>query len=223
MNAPLNRRRFIAGSAATAGLLLTQRSFARAQRKLSPNEKLNLGVIGVAGRGGENLDGVKHQNIVALCDVDEGRLNGAAAKFPGAAKFSDYRKLIDHPDLDGIVGIFQALLRISEIEAGSRRASFARVEISPLLRDVAELYDAIAEERQVTLTQDIPDGITLFGDRALIQQAVAKVLAPAEMKERLLAVGAEGVGSTPEEFAAFGRSEYAKFERLVREAGMKPE
>ena len=36
-------------------------------------------------------------------------------------------------------------------------------------------------------------------------------------------LGAEPVANTPEEFAAFGKSEYAKFERLVREAGMKPE
>jgi tripartite-type tricarboxylate transporter receptor subunit TctC len=50
-----------------------------------------------------------------------------------------------------------------------------------------------------------------------IQQAVAKVLAPAEMKERLLAVGAEGVGSTPEEFAAFIQGELATWSKVVRE------
>jgi len=50
-----------------------------------------------------------------------------------------------------------------------------------------------------------------------IQQVVARVLAPAEMKERLLAVGAEGVGSTPEEFAAFIRSELATWSKVVRE------
>ncbi|MFM7102869.1 MAG: Gfo/Idh/MocA family protein, partial [Verrucomicrobiota bacterium] len=73
------------------------------RRKVSPNDKLNLGVIGVAGRGGENLDGVKSQNIVALCDVDAQRLAGAAAKFPGAATTDDYRRLLDRNDLDALV------------------------------------------------------------------------------------------------------------------------
>ena len=50
-----------------------------------------------------------------------------------------------------------------------------------------------------------------------IRDAIAKVLAPTEMKERLLAVGAEGVGSTPEEFAAFIRTELATWSKVVRE------
>src|SRR5262249_27417733 len=37
----------------------------------SPNEKLNLGIIGVGGRGAANLASVASENIVALCDVDE--------------------------------------------------------------------------------------------------------------------------------------------------------
>src|SRR6185437_5021741 len=53
-------------------------------------------------------------------------------------------------DLDGIVAVFQALLRISEIEAGARRSSFARLDLAPLLAGVAELYGVVAEERGVT-------------------------------------------------------------------------
>ncbi len=79
-------------------------------------------------------------------------------------------------DLDAIVAIFQALLRISEIEAGSRRSSFASVDIDPLLRDVAELYEVIAEERNVTLALDIAPGLVVHGDRALIQQATANLV-----------------------------------------------
>ena len=54
-------------------------------------------------------------------------------------------------DLDGIVGVFQALLRISEIEAGSRRSSFARIELSPMLAEVVELYEAVAEEHGISV------------------------------------------------------------------------
>lgn len=79
-------------------------------------------------------------------------------------------------DLDGIVGVFQALLRISEIEAGSRRAAFAPIDVAAPLASVAELYEAVAEERGVTLVTELPDGLPTFGDAPLIQQAVANLV-----------------------------------------------
>lgn len=79
-------------------------------------------------------------------------------------------------DLDGIVGVFQALLRIAEIEAGSRRAAFARIDLAAPLAAVAELYEAVAEERGVTLSTTLPDHVMSFGDAALIQQAVANLV-----------------------------------------------
>jgi signal transduction histidine kinase len=79
-------------------------------------------------------------------------------------------------DLDGIVGVFQALLRISEIEAGSRRSSFARIELSPMLAEVVELYGAVAEEHDIALVAETPAELPAYGDKALIQQAVANLL-----------------------------------------------
>jgi predicted dehydrogenase len=69
----------------------------------SPNEKLDIGVVGVAARGAANLDGVAHENIVALCDVDSQRLDAASEQFPGAAKYKDYRRMIDEVKLDAVV------------------------------------------------------------------------------------------------------------------------
>lgn len=79
-------------------------------------------------------------------------------------------------DLDGIVAIFQGLLRIAEIEAGSRRSAFAPIDISPLLAGVAELYEAVAEEKGVQLRMRVPDRLPAHGDRELIQQAVANLV-----------------------------------------------
>lgn len=68
------------------------------------NEKLNLAVIGVGGRGGGNLGSVSSENIVALCDVSEQNLNRAAEKHPEARKLTDFRKLYDrHKDFDAVV------------------------------------------------------------------------------------------------------------------------
>ena len=79
-------------------------------------------------------------------------------------------------DLDGVVSIFQALLRISEIEAGSRRASFARFDAAPLVRNMIDLYEAVAEEKGVRLIAAVPPSAAMRGDAAMVQQAVANLL-----------------------------------------------
>jgi len=79
-------------------------------------------------------------------------------------------------DLDAVTNVFQALMRIAEIEAGSRRSAFADIDLGPLLADLAELYDALAEERDITLSVNVPDTLPVVGDRDLIQQAVANLL-----------------------------------------------
>lgn len=69
-------------------------------------EGVNVGVIGVGGRGETNLAGVaaiEGVNIVALCDVDEEALAKAAAKFPKASLDHDFRKLIERKEVDAVV------------------------------------------------------------------------------------------------------------------------
>lgn len=109
----LNRRAFLQNSAvlaaaATAGVVLpgTQSlaSAARPTRTKSPNEKLSIGIIGVAHQGAYNLDNVKGENIVALCDVDEKNLAQAAQAFPQAATYHDFRRMLEQrKDLDAVV------------------------------------------------------------------------------------------------------------------------
>ncbi len=79
-------------------------------------------------------------------------------------------------DLDGVVGVFEALLRIAEIEAGSRRSAFAAIDLTPMLEDIDELYRAVAEERGLILDTRIDSPLPLLGDRELVQQAVANLL-----------------------------------------------
>jgi hypothetical protein len=79
-------------------------------------------------------------------------------------------------DLDAITNVFQALLRISEIEAGARRSAFVLLDARPLLDDVCDLYSALAEERNLSLTMRVSGELVVRGDRELIQQAVANLL-----------------------------------------------
>ena len=79
-------------------------------------------------------------------------------------------------DLDGIVRVFQAVLRIAEVEAGGRRAAFAATDVVPMLTDMAELYGAAAEARDQRLEVTLPRALPLVGDRDLLGQAVANLL-----------------------------------------------
>ena len=68
------------------------------------NEKLNIAIIGVGGRGGDNLRRVASENIVALCDVFEPSLGRAAVNYPQARRYGDFRKLYDNArEFDAVV------------------------------------------------------------------------------------------------------------------------
>lgn len=99
---PTTRRTFLKTAAvAGAGYFVAPRALAAESR--SANEKLNIAVIGVGGRGGANLAAVKSENIVALCDVNEQNLAKAAEQFPKAQKYIDWRKCLDQKDIDAVV------------------------------------------------------------------------------------------------------------------------
>jgi predicted dehydrogenase len=59
------------------------------------NDRLNIAMIGVGGRGSDNLHGVASENIVALCDVFEPYLTRAGANYPRARHYQDFRRLYD--------------------------------------------------------------------------------------------------------------------------------
>ncbi|MGQ9574508.1 MAG: Gfo/Idh/MocA family protein [Thermoguttaceae bacterium] len=95
------RQAALAGAAATA---LGRFSGEMPGAARSPSEKLNIGIIGTGGRGGENMKAVSGENIVALCDVDQNHLDAAAARFPAARKYSDFRELLEKErGLDAVV------------------------------------------------------------------------------------------------------------------------
>ena len=79
-------------------------------------------------------------------------------------------------DLDGVTAIFDALLRIAETEAGTRRAAFADLDLTPLINDLSELYTAPAEERGLTLVCRAVEPLPVHGDRDLIGQALVNLL-----------------------------------------------
>lgn len=98
----ISRRKFVASSLAAAGAWTCGApAIVRGQNL---NEKLNMAVIGVGGRGGSNLGAVSTENVVAVCDVNESHLSRAGAAHPKARQAVDFRRLFDTAnDIDAVV------------------------------------------------------------------------------------------------------------------------
>jgi Oxidoreductase family, NAD-binding Rossmann fold/Oxidoreductase family, C-terminal alpha/beta domain len=61
----------------------------------SPNEKLNIASIGAGGKASSDIDGCAHENIVALCDVDEKQAARKFQQYESVPKYKDFRKMLD--------------------------------------------------------------------------------------------------------------------------------
>ncbi len=94
----MKRRSFLSKSAAATafGFQLVPSHVVRAQDgQPLPNNKIRIGAVGSGGRAAANLDQMKHEDIVAICDVDERQATGARKKFPESKFFTDYREMLD--------------------------------------------------------------------------------------------------------------------------------
>ena len=71
----------------------------------SPNEKLNIASIGAGGKAASDIAGCSGENIVALTDVDSKRAARSFETYSSAAKYSDYRKMLDKEEknIDAVI------------------------------------------------------------------------------------------------------------------------
>ena len=105
-------------------------------------------------------------------------------------------------EADGLLEIFSALLRIAQIEAGAQKSAFTAVNLSDLIRNIADAYGPSAEDSQHKLEVAVADGITMTGDRQLLAQLFTNLVenalnhTPAGSTVRL------GLHTTPSGFEA---------------------
>jgi signal transduction histidine kinase len=78
--------------------------------------------------------------------------------------------------LDQVLATFNALLRIARVESGAYRSAFTTVDLRPIVHDVCELYQAAAEDRQVTLQARAAESVEVFGDRELLAQVLTNLV-----------------------------------------------
>jgi hypothetical protein len=97
----LTRREFVGGAVAAAGVVTGAPALLRGQNL---NAKLDIAFIACGGRGKTNINELKDENVVVLCDVDQNALDEASARFPRARTFNDLRRVFDRPDVfDAVV------------------------------------------------------------------------------------------------------------------------
>ena len=78
--------------------------------------------------------------------------------------------------LDQALRLITALLRIGEIEGGRRRAAFAPVQLGEVAGEIAELYEPIAEEKELALVLSLKPCPPVQGDRDLLCELLANLV-----------------------------------------------
>ncbi len=79
-------------------------------------------------------------------------------------------------EIDGVLGTFSAILRIAQIESGSRRGGFATLSLSELVQDVCESFSDSFGEAGKVLRADVSAAILVHGDHELLVQALVNLL-----------------------------------------------
>ncbi|HEY1187948.1 MAG TPA: Gfo/Idh/MocA family oxidoreductase [Gemmata sp.] len=147
----ITRRQALGATAATLGYLYLAPAVSAA-RVYRANDKLRCGGIGVGGKGSSDIDNAGAlMDVVALCDIDTGKLAPKAKKWPEAKTFSDFRKLFDDSALMKNIDAFtistpdntHALAAVLAMRAGKH----VYVQ-KPLTHDVYEAHLLMKEAKK---------------------------------------------------------------------------
>jgi signal transduction histidine kinase len=104
--------------------------------------------------------------------------NAAEEALRTATDTEEYRLTLENviDEADQLIRTFNALLMIARAESGNATEGMAAFDAADVARDVAELYEPLAEEAHVTMHVTLPEKLPLYGSRELIGQALANLL-----------------------------------------------
>ena len=96
----------------------------------------------------------------------------------GGGSVADYELAVDRAieETDSILSTFGALLRIAEIEAGTRRKGVTTADLSEIFERIRDAYEAVAEDQGRTLVTDIAPAVTVRGDPEQLTQMLANLV-----------------------------------------------
>src|SRR6201998_4325735 len=131
---PFNRRRFLQPAGSAAFLPAVLRGAAAQTPTTSPNNRINLGVIGMGWQGPGNTEaflGSQDCQVVAACDIDANHLDAAVKKINEAygnedcKGYHDYRELLAREDIDAVmIAVPDHWPEIGATEAAPRKKDF---------------------------------------------------------------------------------------------------
>ena len=166
------RREFLRHTAAIAGGLSLPWGLhgQDPENRAAAERKLNLGFIGPGGRGAGNMEGLASENVIALCDVDDERAKGAFEKHPRAARYRDYREMLDkEKSLDAVVVSTPDHTHAPAAIAAMQRGLHVYCE-KPLAHSIYEVRRMRAEAaRAGVVTQMGTQGHAMEGTRRAVE------------------------------------------------------
>jgi len=125
-----SRRRFLRASSLLAASAALPRWFEmeaaeqpRPRIPHSPNDRPAVALIGCGGMGrADAKNASRFGDIVAICDLDDGRLDEAQQQFPGAKRYRDFRDCVAHPGLHAVINgtpdHWHTLVNLAAVQAG---------------------------------------------------------------------------------------------------------
>ncbi|HPD30423.1 MAG TPA: Gfo/Idh/MocA family oxidoreductase [Phycisphaerae bacterium] len=208
----VSRRVFLSGTmGAAAGLaapyVIGSRAGAAETRpaaaRVSPNDKIRIGLIGANGQGKFSLDQLMQQPdavITAVCEVFEKRRDEALAKCNGTAKpYGDYRKVLENKDIDAVVIAtpphWHALMAIEAAEAG--KDFYLEKPMTLTVGECLAVHHAVQKYKRITQVGTQVHATANY--RRIVDVVRSGILGPISMVRvfHVLNQGPEGIGRTP--------------------------
>lgn len=157
MNNSVNRRDFLKGAAGAGIGFWVANHYARGQEGSSPSDKLNVAVVGITNRGGENINEMEKEaaglfNIVALCDVDDVFLKSVGLRYPKAKPYNDFRKMLEQKDIDAVLCATadhaHAWVTLAALRSG--RHTYCEKPLAHSLEEIRLVTETAKREKKVT-------------------------------------------------------------------------
>jgi signal transduction histidine kinase len=133
-------------------------------------DEMESNIHSLAGVGNDIAHDLRTPLARARLTLERGRTS---------AKTLEHLQMVADKAMAGIdqsLSTITAILRLVEIENGKRAAAFGEVALADLVREVADMYEPIAEDRGITLQIHSPQELSVRGDRDLLIEAVANLV-----------------------------------------------
>jgi predicted dehydrogenase len=176
----LTRRNFLrTAAAAGTGICIVPRHVLGGAGNVPPSEKLNIAGIGIGGQGRADLEELKSQNIVALCDVDWDYAAPTFKKYPAAKRYKDFREMLgQEKSIDAVVvgtpDHIHAVASMTAIKHGKH--VYCEKPLTRTVTEARQLAKAAAEAK--VATQMGNQGMAFEGNRLIKEWIWGGVIGP---------------------------------------------